>query len=61
MRSFRPLREHSFYEIPITVTPADALLTLSTCLDDERLILTYRRVREGESEESLQMLLNQSA
>ena len=55
------LREHSFYEIPITVTPADALLTLSTCLDDERLILTYRRVREGESEESLQMLLNQSA
>ena len=54
------LREHSFYEIPITVTPADALLTLSTCLDDERLILTYRRVREGESEESLQMLLNQS-
>ena len=55
------LREHSFYEIPIAVTPADALLTLSTCLDDERLILTYRRVREGESEESLQMLLNQSA
>ncbi len=55
------LCEHSFYEIPITVTPADALLTLSTCLDDERLILTYRRVREGESEESLQMLLNQSA
>ena len=55
------LREHSFYEIPIEVTPADALLTLSTCLDDERLILTYRRVREGESEESLQMLLNQSA
>ena len=55
------LREHSFYEIPIAVTPADALLTLSTCLDDERLILTYRRVREGETEESLQMLLNQSA
>ncbi len=55
------LREHSFYEIPIEVTPADALLTLSTCLDDERLILTYRRVREGESEESLQMQLNQSA
>lgn len=57
----RNLREHSLYEIPVDVQPGDALLTLSTCLDEEKLILACRRTRDGETEETLQQALNQSA
>ncbi len=32
---------------------SDALLTLSTCRDDERVVLLARRLREGESAEDV--------
>ena len=43
----------SEYAIPIDVEPADALLMLSTCLDEDRLVILCRRVREGETRSSL--------
>ncbi len=45
----RALQLRSLYAIPIDVQPSDALLTLSTCLDDDRLVIVARRVREGET------------
>lgn len=47
------LRKRSLYEIPIDVAPGDALLALSTCLDEEKLALVFRRARDGETEENL--------
>ena len=35
------------------VNASDALLTLSTCRDDERVVLLARRLREGESAEDV--------
>ncbi len=55
------IRAHSLYEIPIDVQPGDALLTLSTCLDEDKLVLVCRRLRAGETEEALRQALNQSA
>ena len=55
------IRVHSLYEIPIDVQPGDALLTLSTCLDEDKLVLVCRRMRAGETEEALRQALNQSA
>lgn len=55
------IRAHSLYEIPIDVQPGDALLTLSTCLDEDKLVLVCRRMRAGETEEALRQALNQSA
>ena len=54
------IRAHSLYEIPIDVQPGDALLTLSTCLDEDKLVLVCRRLRAGETEEALRQALNQS-
>lgn len=56
----RNLRENSLYAIPIDVQPDDALLTLSTCLDEDKLVLVCRRLRAGETEETLRQALNQS-
>ena len=56
----RNLRENSLYAIPIDVQPGDALLTLSTCLDEDKLVLVCRRMRDGETEETLRQALNQS-
>ena len=39
----------SKYTIPVDVKPSDALLTLSTCLDDDRLVVVARRMRAGET------------
>ena len=39
----------SKYTIPVDVRPTDALLTLSTCLDDDRLVVVARRMRAGET------------
>ena len=49
----RRLQLRSEYAIPIDVKPSDALLTLSTCLDDDRLVIVCRRVRENETRSEL--------
>lgn len=51
------VRERSLYDVPIDVRPEDALLTLSTCLGEDRLVILSRRLRAGESEEELRALL----
>lgn len=57
----RELQLRSMYAIPIDVQPSDALLTLSTCLEDDRLVIVCRRVREGESRSELKRLINLAA
>ena len=53
-------KARSLYNIPVIVEPGDALLTLSTCLNDNRVLVMFRRVRLGEDEEQLQSMLNKS-
>ena len=47
------LQNRSLYMIPVDTRPSDALLTLSTCLDDDRLVVVCRRLRPGESKSDL--------
>lgn len=54
------LKSGSLYYIPIQADPSDALLTLSTCIDDDRLIVVCRRLRAGETEETLKKQLAKS-
>lgn len=53
----RQLQLRSGYAIPIDVVPSDALLTLSTCLDDDRLVIVARRLRENETRSDLRALI----
>ena len=53
----RQLQLRSMYAIPVDVEPGDALLTLSTCLDEDRLVIVARRVRENESRSELKQLV----
>lgn len=55
------LKARSMFDIPVDLQPSDALLSLSTCIDDDRLLVVFRRFREGESKESLQPLLSRAA
>lgn len=50
----------SMFNIPIDVLPSDSVLTLATCVDDERLIVVLRRIRNGETKQLLQQLIDQS-
>lgn len=43
----------SEFTIPVDVRPDDALLTLSTCIDDDRLVLMARRLRPGETKDAV--------
>jgi len=43
----------SMFTIPVDVRPDDALLTLSTCIDDDRLVLMARRLRPGEARDAV--------
>ncbi|MBQ8092034.1 MAG: class B sortase [Clostridia bacterium] len=52
------LMSRSIYAIPVDVKPGDALITLSTCLDDDRLIVVGRKRREGESQQRLRELVS---
>ena len=54
----RRVQLSSLYAIPMDVQPSDALLTLSTCLDENRLVVIARRQREGESRASLREIIN---
>lgn len=47
------VQRHSLYPWRVDVRPTDALLTLSTCLEDKHLVVMARRAREGESEAML--------
>ncbi len=51
------LKERSVYVITIPMGGDDALLTLSTCYGDDRLLIVARRVRKGESISDLKQLL----
>lgn len=54
----RQLQLRSLYAIPIDVEPTDALLTLSTCLEEDRLVIVARRVRSDEDHISLRKFTN---
>ena len=56
----RQLQIRSGYAIPIDVKPSDALLTLSTCLEEDRLVIVCRRLREGETRSQLRELIRMS-
>jgi len=43
------LMDQSKFAIPIKVDASDAIMTLSTCHGEDRLIIAFRRVRPGES------------
>ena len=47
------LQNRSLFDIPVDVKPGDALLTLSTCIDDDRLVVVARRMRAGETRDEL--------
>lgn len=49
----RQLQLRSMFAIPIDVEPSDALLTLSTCLEENRLVIVARRLREGETRQEM--------
>jgi sortase B len=51
------LKDKSKFAIPINVDASDALLTLSTCFGEDRLIVVARRVRPGESAASLKSMV----
>ena len=57
----RQLQLRSMFAIPIDVQPTDALLTLSTCLDDDRLVIVCRRLRENETRSELRTLIRMAA
>jgi sortase B len=52
------LKDKSKFAIPVTVDATDALMTLSTCYGDDRLIIVARRVRSGESASSLKAMVS---
>lgn len=54
----RQLQLRSMYAIPIDVAPSDALLTLSTCLEDNRLVIVARRLRNGETRSELRQRIH---
>ena len=47
------LKGRSMFDIPVDVKPTDALLTLSTCMDDDRLVVVARRLRANETRDAL--------
>ncbi|MGN0775306.1 MAG: class B sortase [Candidatus Ventricola sp.] len=53
----RQLQLSSVYAVPIDVESSDALLTLSTCIDEDRLVIVCRRIRAGESRSQLKDLV----
>lgn len=54
------IRKLSLFNIPIDVDASDALLTLSTCIGEDRLIVCMRRVRPGEWIDTLNTQINRS-
>lgn len=51
-KKLESIRDHSMYDTTVDVNETDKLLTISTCtfeMDDLRLVIMARKVREGES------------
>lgn len=48
---------NSLYAVALDIQPSDALLTLSTCMDEERLVILARRQREDESRSELRRIV----
>ena len=44
------LRSHALRTAEVDVRPGDALLTLTTCLDDDRLVIVARKLRANETD-----------
>ena len=51
------LKDKSRFAVPVNVDATDALLTLSTCYGEERLIIVARRARPGESASGLKAMV----
>lgn len=51
------VRSHTMYPWKVDVNASDALLTLATCLDEDRVVLLARRLREGETAEDIVALI----
>ena len=49
----REIQARSLFDIPVSVQPTDALLTLSTCLDDDRLVVFARKLRADETKDEI--------
>lgn len=49
----RQVQARSRFTIPVDVRPTDALLTLSTCIDEKRLVVIARRLRGDETKDEL--------
>lgn len=56
------LLSRSLYYTEIDVQPEDQLLLMVTCVDDEdeRRVVAARRIRDGETEEALQRVVNRA-
>lgn len=54
----RQVQLHSQYAIPLDIQSSDALLTLSTCVDEDRLVIVCRRIRQNESRSELRQTIN---
>ena len=50
----------SIHDIPVSVSPTDALLTLSTCLDEDHLVVFARRLRPEETRDELSCAVEES-
>ena len=51
----------SLFAIPVAAEPSDALLTLSTCIDDDRLVILARRFHGEETVKEMRRLVSASA
>ena len=51
----------SLFAIPVVAEPSDALLTLSTCIDDDRLVILARRFHGEETAKEMRRLVSASA
>lgn len=53
----RSLQIKSMYVLSVDVVPSDALLMLSTCLGENRLVIAARKIREGEDRDRLRRII----
>lgn len=53
----RSLQNKSMYVLSVDVVPSDALLMLSTCLGEDRLVIVARRIREDEDKDRLRRIV----
>lgn len=51
------IQARSLYDVPIEIGAQDAILTLSTCLGEDRLVVLARRLHAGETEEEMRAQL----